>query len=128
MVHALLSAKENLFYSSKLIQKRKKINKLNRLPLFYCEQRPICRANPNPRKQRPTGKKATVVKEKNFGSGIGMTRLKQPGWRDEKIIVAGSGIWKPFFKPSYPGMLCRAVQKIIQISMCNQMVTSEIRE
>ena len=43
-------------------------------------------------------------------------------------IVAGNGIWKPYFRPSYTGMLwSTALQQIIQISMCNQMVTSEIR-
>ena len=40
MVHALFSDKENVCF----IRQKKKINKLNWLPLFYREQRPI--ANP----------------------------------------------------------------------------------
>ena len=41
MVHALFSDKENVCF---IRQKKKKLNKLNWLPQFYREQRPI--ANP----------------------------------------------------------------------------------
>ena len=34
-------------------------------------------------------KNATVAKEKNFGSGIGMTRPKQAGWRKKEKNSGG---------------------------------------
>ena len=59
-----------------------------------------------------------------------MTGLKQAGWRDKR---KNSGekqdletpILGPRIQECYGAQLYK---KIIQISMCNQMVTSEIRE
>ena len=93
--------KKTFVWLTKTYPKEEKFNKLNWLPQSYCEQRPNCSANPNPQKSCPTGKKMRLSRKKRIlvtGSGWHV-RSKRDGGKKEEI-VAGSGIWKPYYIPS----------------------------
>ena len=80
--------KKTFVWLTKTYPKEEKFNKLNWLPLFYREQ--TLTRKKSCQESCPTGKKnATLAKEKNFGSGIGMTRPKQAGWREERRNSGG---------------------------------------
>ena len=93
--------KKTFVWLTKTYPKEEKFNKLNWLPQSYCEQRPNCSANPNPQKSCSTGKKMRLSRKKRIlvaGSGWHV-RSKRDGGKKEEI-VAGSGIWKPYYIPS----------------------------